>query len=83
MRENIRIQAESSTEDKDYWQERLDAINQQVEEAEQDMLSSWQEAIQTAADIFAQEVELVAESMEKALSGTFGNLTYLKDHYDQ
>lgn len=66
-----------------YWQDNLENINAEVDEAKSLLLETWQTALETAADIFNQEVELAIEEMENTLSGTFGNLSYLQNAYSQ
>ena len=61
----------------------LDEMTSEVQEAEQAFLDSWQEALQAAADMFNQAVEDIVTDFEKAMSAGFGSLDSLLQVYEQ
>lgn len=71
---------ESSVEElKKQYQELQAAVN----EAENNLLSSWEDALSAANDLFQMSVETAIAAFEEGISGTYGSLDMLQDAYDK
>ena len=66
-----------------YWEDTYNAVTERVQEAKSTLLDNWQGALEAAISAFEEAVSIAIESMEKALAGGFGNLSYLQTAYDQ
>ena len=65
------------------WQQRLVDINDTVNSAKETYLSNFQDALDTAIDIFSDSVELAAEDFDKLLSPIYNTIDALQDAYDR
>lgn len=63
-------------------QQMLDAEDTLID-ATSDFQDAWQNAVQTAADTFANSVDLIIEEFESSISGIYGTLSALQEHFDQ
>ena len=70
----------SSVEDLKKEYENLQAA---VNEAESNLLSSWEDALSAANDLFQISVETAIAAFEEGISGTYGSLDMLQDAYDK
>lgn len=61
----------------------VEELQAQAEEAEAEFMTSWQEALQTASDIFKNNVEMIAEEFSKAVSGTFNTIEQMREAFDR
>mgnify|MGYP006887186687 CR=1 FL=1 len=59
------------------WQQRLVDINDTVNSAKETYLSNFQDALDTAIDIFSDSVELAAEDFDKLLSPIYNTIDAL------
>ena len=64
-------------------EETLKHIQEQTQEAEEEMMSNWEDALQSAADAFEQAVERSISTFEKAMAGTYGSLDELQKAFEQ
>lgn len=65
------------------WQQRLIDINDTVNSAKETYLSNFQDALDTAIDIFSDSVELAAEDFDKLLSPIYNTIDALQNAYDR
>lgn len=65
------------------WRERLADINDTVNSAKDNYLSNFQDALDTAVDIFSDSVELAVEDFDKLLSPLYNTIDALQDAYDR
>ena len=77
-------------EERKYWAEQAEITKKQmgeVEKASQDakeeFLGSWEEALTLSREVFEQEIELIVEEFEDALAGIYGSIEAMKEAYDQ
>ena len=63
--------------------ETLKLIEKETAAAEEEMMSSWESALEAAADAFETAVDNTISSFEKAMAGTFGSLEELQGAFDQ
>ena len=70
-------------EDKKKWQEQIDTIENKYREVESSFMSSWEEALQSAADTWKASVDNIIEDFSKKLAGTAGSLALLREQYDR
>ena len=63
--------------------ETLKHIEKETAAAEEEMMSSWESALEAAADAFETAVDNTISSFEKAMAGTFGSLEELQGAFDQ
>ena len=73
----------TNEEERAILQEALDHIVSETNAAEEDMLSTWEETLEAAADAFEEAIDLSIGSFEKAISGTYGSLEGLQTAFDQ
>lgn len=75
---------ESWSEDaKEAWNEAIKTAEEQVRESEENLASSWQEALETAASVFESTVNTVVDTFEKNMTGVYGTFEKLQEAYDQ
>lgn len=65
------------------WQEVIDATGEHLQEAEEQWLSSWENALELAKTRFEETMEDLAETYSTTMGGTFGSLDYLQEAYDR
>lgn len=65
------------------WQKTYDEVSEKLDDAKKDWLNNWQEALQSVGKMFNDAVKIALDEMETALTGSFGNLSYLQEAYDQ
>lgn len=63
-------------------QQMLDAEDTLID-ATSDFQDAWQNAVQAAADTFANSVDLIIEEFESSISGIYGTLSTLQEQFDQ
>lgn len=63
-------------------QQMLDAEDTLID-ATGEFQDAWQNAVQTAADTFANSVDLIIEEFEASVSGIYGTLSALQEQFDQ
>lgn len=63
-------------------QKSLEETTNLLRDAENDMLDDWQTALETAQQAFQDSVDATISAFEKALGGTFGSLTALKQAFE-
>jgi recombinational DNA repair ATPase RecF len=66
----------------DYWEKQLKEISTLVDEARADFMTSWEAALQAAADAFKSSVEEITNAFEKSMAGTFGTFAEMQKQYD-
>ena len=67
----------------DYWKKQLEEINSMVDKAQQDFMSSWENALQVAADAYKNTIEETIRDFEKSQTGLFGSYDSMLEYYDQ
>ena len=65
------------------WEKTLKRLDEEVQGAHQDMMSSWETALEAASNAFEEAVERTITTFEEAISGTFGSLEDLQAAFDQ
>lgn len=70
-----------SDEDKEYWQKQYDEITKAVEQSHDEVLASWEDALQAAADQFEFTIEQTVQKLKDSIS-EFG-LDGLADRYEK
>jgi ribosomal protein S17E len=65
-----------------YWEDTLEDIQIRIEEANEEMTSTWVEALQAASDAYDNSVQIAIEKMQSALS-VFNNLDEIESAYDR
>ena len=65
------------------WQKRLADIEETVNDAKDNFLSNFQDALDTAVDILESSVELAADDFDKMLSPLYNSIDALQDAYDR
>jgi hypothetical protein len=65
------------------WEKTLKQLDEEVQGAHQDMMSSWETALEAASNAFEEAVESTIATFEEAISGTFGSLEDLQAAFDQ
>lgn len=65
------------------WERTVEEIQTGVNEAEEEFMDSWTNALETAADVFKSNVELIAEEFSEAVSGIYGTLEQMRDAFDR
>lgn len=58
-------------DDIDKWEKDIEALNQALMEDQEAFMSSWETALQTAADIFTAQMDRAFENLEDDLAGVF------------
>ena len=66
-----------------YFKESLENIDEQIQNAEEKMLSDWENVLEQASQEFENAVTRTIKSFEKAMSGTFGNFERLQDAFNK
>jgi thiaminase len=59
------------------WKDTIDSAEQQVQELEETVQSSWVDSLTTAAEAFRTSVDLAAEAFEDAMTGIYGSFERL------
>lgn len=80
----------TSKDEKYYWLGEAQGISDAMEHIEEEsraakeaFLGSWEEALTTAREVFENNVQLVMEEFEDAISSIYGSLDAMKEAYDQ
>lgn len=66
-----------------FWQDTLEEIDEDIRSAEQDYMTSWEEALQEAARIFEESVSASLEKFTDALAGEMKSLDALQSEFDR
>ena len=65
-----------------FWENQVEMLEIELEKAQDDFLTNWEEVLEAAADIFDMRVELTVQTLEQALS-PFSSLSVLEDRYNK
>ena len=65
------------------WKDTIDNAEQQVQELEETVQSSWVDSLTTAAEAFRTSVDLAAEAFEDAMTGIYGSFERLQMAFDR
>lgn len=65
------------------WQEVIDATSEHLQEAEEQWLESWNNALEQAKTMFEDMMEQIQEDYSATMGSTFGSLDYLQAAYDR
>ena len=65
------------------WQEVIDATSEHLQEAEEQWLESWNNALEQAKTMFEDMMEQIQEDYSTTMGSTFGSLDYLQVAYDR
>ena len=65
-----------------YWEDTLEDIQIHIEEANEEMTTTWVETLQAASDAYDNSVQIAIEKMQSALS-VFNNLDEMESAYDR
>ena len=72
-----------SEEDKQRWKDSIKTAKEAVETSETDFQNSWENALQTAADIFTSTVENTVKTFKDTMAGAAGSADALERSYKQ
>lgn len=64
-------------------QEQIDGVDEQLKDAENEMLSDWESALEAANKAFEESVDRALKNFEKAMAGAFGNMKTLEDEFNK
>lgn len=67
----------------EYWKEKVEEIEAMAADAQEEVMESWQNALQTAADVFADETARILENFEESMTGTFGSFERMSEVFSQ
>ena len=70
-------------ESREMWQGVVDELGVQLMEDQEAFMSSWNDALQTAADNFTAQMDRAFENLEKSLTGIFGSFDQLSNYMEQ
>ena len=65
------------------WEKTIKQLDEEVQGAHQNMMGSWEAALEAASNAFEEAVERTIATFEEAISGTFGSLEALQAAFDQ
>lgn len=65
------------------WQEVINATSEHLQEAEEQWLDSWNNALEQAKTMFEDMMEQIQEDYSATMGSTFGSLDYLQAAYDR
>lgn len=74
--------ADSDETSVSFWENQVEMLEIELEKAQDDFLTNWEEVLEAAADIFDMRVELTVQTLEQALS-PFSSLSVLEDRYNK
>lgn len=63
--------------------EQLKEAGEEYESTQSEWLSSWEETVQGATDLFSVEIENISNKLGDAISGMAGSLSTLQDQFDK
>lgn len=55
-----------------YWEDTIATMDSEIDSAEEEFMSSWEESLQAAADMFANETEAIINEFSEKMAGAFG-----------
>lgn len=55
-----------------YWEDTIATMDSEIDAAEEEFMSSWEESLQAAADMFANETEAIINEFSEKMAGAFG-----------
>ena len=64
-------------------QQLLDKMEDELQNAKEAFMSSWEEALQASADRYAQAVDNIIEEFSDKIAGLYGSLDELQEAYDR
>lgn len=73
----------ASEEEKYYWGQVVESLEETVMQGESDLLSATQDSLNTIQEAFKDTLTNITEEFEKAISGMYGSLEALQTAYDQ
>jgi hypothetical protein len=65
------------------FKEAMEEAEAALTEASENFYSQWENALETAADAFKQNVELIAEEFDKSVSGIYDSLDDMQTAFDR
>ena len=72
-----------SQEDIEKWEKDIETLNETLMEDQENFVSSWEAALQQAADIFTDQINRAFEELEDNLAGTFKSFDELSAAMDK
>jgi hypothetical protein len=70
-------------DDIDKWEKDIETLNETLMADQEAFMSSWETALQTAADIFTAQMDRAFENLEDDLAGTFKSFDQLNAAMDR
>ena len=55
-----------------YWEDTIATMDSEIDSAEEEFMISWEESLQAAADMFANETEAIINEFSEKMAGAFG-----------
>lgn len=65
------------------WENLIDTTQDALDEAQNNWLEAWDNALQIAQDIYINHIEQITKTFEEQVSGLFGSLDYLQSAFDR
>ena len=67
-----------------YWEDTIQTMDSEIDAAEEEFMGSWEESLQAAADMFANETAAIIDEFSKKMAGAFGGtLEELQTAFDK
>lgn len=65
------------------WENLVNTTQDALDEAQNNWLDAWNNALQIAQDIYINHIEQITKTFEEQVSGLFGSLDYLQSAFDR
>ena len=65
------------------WENLINTTQDALDEAQNNWLEAWDNALQIAQDIYINHIEQITKTFEEQVSGLFGSLDYLQSAFDR
>ena len=77
-----RLYAEGYLEDAKLMEKEIEEIEDMQREAQEKYMASWEDALNAATESFKDNMQIIADAFDKAVSGTAGSLDNLQEYFD-
>jgi TP901 family phage tail tape measure protein len=78
-----KARAAGHTEDVKMWDESIKKMEDELQDAKEDFMSNWEEALQAARDAFDNNVENMVDDFSSKIGGLSGSIAALQEKWDQ
>lgn len=75
--------AQATEEENKAWDEMIEKAQEQFDDAEEALASTWTDTLTTIADDFASAVEIATTAFEEAMNGIYGSYDKMQEIFDQ